>query len=767
MGDCEGALSEGYSSNVTEKKIARVTIPTTFEEEPAIGDAEDSLVHATGAPCNNLTGLTTPNSTDLSSRQSTAERRERDAKAAASLSFRPVIICPLTNLGNTCYFNAGVQMLCNCPALVYGLRDAPHRSPAARTTLLLSRNSLASHTLFRAFAQLMYDMEFKQLQPREAVAPAAALEQLASVYCAFEGHRQQDCAEMVNTVLANLEDENRMDVEVDVVLHSLESTAARREERPILHGRVVSTSPACREVDEATCLLKESVGQLEDPRQVRRDEDGPLMKGLFGPHSASTMTMLRLMQQVNEENRSREQTERRRRLSLGKQVSSGEFRPPRLHYNATTDGFKGYTLSEIECHSCHSVSRVVDAFTSMMLDIPSPSQRRQYAKRHSGVVRRGPNGEPLPTKKKAAPLSWWNPLSYLFMMYQLLLNVFTETTECQLTLEECLDIHFEPAELKGNNKYMCQACGETSEATKKETLIALPEYLLIHMKRFKSGHFFTGKNNDAVIFPTSWNPLSEEEAASTSRLRGAERPEVLDLRAYVHPILAHELTAIPRALQNSSEPIVMPHTSGHLVSTYTLDGVVNHHGSLTGGHYTAFTRKQAGRDAWVLFNDDEIEEASLSEVADSEEYLLLYRKQPLVELHGEALQLRNKARYYLLPGPSASGRKSSVVYVSRPWLQRVALLSDPGPMMNRQCYCSPADRQRTVTHASLFHGQVAPHVHGPAVEWFYVPVEAEDYQEFLRAFGGDAGLSEEAYQNLKDAQARFIALVKRQQTTRR
>lgn len=277
----------------------------------------------------------------------------------------------------------------------------------------------------------------------------------------------------------------------------------------------------------------------------------------------------------------------------------------------------------------------------------------------------------------------------------------------------------------------------------------------------------------------------------------------------------------------------------HPVSTYSLVGVINHHGSLSSGHYTTYARKENsdGKSIWVLINDDEVIPVDDSEVGDAEEYILMYRQQPVVK---RSFSIENKlqqvARYMLQtvgkhssfyssegekvqrfqmdapasrttgvddldekarkdrdqrpcssppPHPEFStfspscipkNRSLSVpiktfstrVYLSRFWLHRVAFLGDPGPIVNRTCYCSDAEKRKPIIPASLFPPETSPllikslresaslpHVHMVPLEWFYVPVSMEDYLSFFNHYGGNTWVTVEELNEMAVLQESF------------
>ncbi|KPA77499.1 putative mitochondrial ubiqitin hydrolase [Leptomonas pyrrhocoris] len=811
-----------------------------------------------------------------------ASQRAAEAAASRDPDFHPMIVCPLQNLGNTCYFNSGVQMLANCPALIYGVRNSPlchaarSNSPLQSHTSRVNSSSAAAklclsggdanHTLFEEFAVLLARMENNDLCSGEALSPVRALDALARVYKQFEGRSQQDAAEMMTAVLASLEEEGGQYAEVVQLLDSFADDAA-------LVGQAGPNGGAAAMAASSSLLPRQPSG---DPASstAHRSEEGctdefsasPLKSvgtasALPGARGAHVIAMLRFMKQVNAEN---EQLEREVKQRHGKPYL-GTFHPPRLRLNPVMDSFRGYSVSQVECHHCRRVSRVVSDFNALLIDVPTNRQRSQFAARHPHLRRLAPDGQQLQAKKHTG-FTWWNPLSFFSSAWGRLARLFASSVPFPLTLQECLDIHFEPVKLHGSNQYRCESCGTTSEATKSESLLGLPEYLVLHMKRFEAGRCFNSKKTDPVIFPASWDSLTAAEAAQ-KELAGRAVPEVLDLRRYLHSVTAPFAEPIPPCLSGSlgaaledeeaegapspspqrhassafpaattatnttashylnpntaattvpaalSSPSPNPDgtTPGAIPTTYTLDGVVNHHGGYDGGHYTVYLYKTTSEQrSWVYISDDEIERASDGEAADSEEYVLLYRRQPIVRPaveFDEGGRLRQKARYYLSreasleaspvsatagthsaeagstlssPGTGTAAATPSVslsfssslpssaasphVYISRMWLQRVAFLCEPGPIVNRLCYCTAADQQKVVTHRSLFPPDVqvpgaVPHVHGPPVEWFYVPITRADYAIFYDAFGGNAAVTAEEVAAIHHAQEKFVASV--------
>jgi ubiquitin carboxyl-terminal hydrolase 20/33 len=301
------------------------------------------------------------------------------------------------------------------------------------------------------------------------------------------------------------------------------------------------------------------------------------------------------------------------------------------------------------------------------------------------IIRYDAEGGPLndeSTKKSGAGYRWWNPVRYLSKLcsFVYLCVAGDDGLPFPLTLEECLDLHFDEERLHGANQYRCPKCEKLVDATKRHSLLWAPEVLMIHLKRFEVGAYWTSKRHDPIIFPAGH---------ASTRWR---RP--LNLSAY-------------EASLRGRSP------------SYELTGVVNHHGSFGGGHYTAFTHKGAEL-GWVHCNDASVKRADAADVVDSQEYLLMYRKQrPPIKPDDAEWAMSQTARRYLSSEPSDEVGEG--VMVQRSWLHRVATFVEPGPLLNKLCYCGGA--------------KPAQHFHGTAAGAF-VNVSREDYEQLAAVHGG-------------------------------
>lgn len=155
-------------------------------------------------------------------------------------------------------------------------------------------------------------------------------------------------------------------------------------------------------------------------------------------------------------------------------------------------------------------------------------------------------------------------------------------------LYDCFELFAKPEVLDKENLWYCPKCKDHKQATKKMDIYRVPKYLIIHLKRFKTSrvhsigsYYFSGgssKITTNIDFPL----------------------ENLDLSKY--------------ALGTSDKAPV-----------YDLVGVVNHYGSLSGGHYTAFC-KNSEKKAWYEFDDSSVSKQDPKGIVSEAAYILFYKQ---------------------------------------------------------------------------------------------------------------------------------------------
>ena len=148
---------------------------------------------------------------------------------------------------------------------------------------------------------------------------------------------------------------------------------------------------------------------------------------------------------------------------------------------------------------------------------------------------------------------------------QLITNSLNEMSQSNIiSLNDALDLFGKNNVLKDDDMWYCSKCQKHQNANQKLQIYKAPKYLIVQLKRFNikksydgNSNFSGEKNNTFVNYPV----------------------KDLDLTKY----------------------IVGPDKSN---SKYDLYGVIQHFGSLNGGHYTAMCKNQ---ENWVDYNDSRID----------------------------------------------------------------------------------------------------------------------------------------------------------------
>lgn len=168
----------------------------------------------------------------------------------------------------------------------------------------------------------------------------------------------------------------------------------------------------------------------------------------------------------------------------------------------------------------------------------------------------------------------------------IMLSIAIPTSKTAVKLIDCLREHSSKYMLVDRNKYQCYNCKDYRDATQITFIWEVPEILVIHLKRFSNEligtYCRTEKNSTKIDFPIN----------------------DLDLTDFISPY-------------NKKE------------AKYELYGIVQQHGSLSGGHYIACC-KNAINNNWYEFDDSHvtyIETSKLeSELISSDAYILFYKK---------------------------------------------------------------------------------------------------------------------------------------------
>eukprot|EP00698_Gefionella_okellyi_P008123 TRINITY_DN19_c0_g1_i1.p1 TRINITY_DN19_c0_g1~~TRINITY_DN19_c0_g1_i1.p1 ORF type:complete len:983 (+),score=196.58 TRINITY_DN19_c0_g1_i1:277-3225(+) len=150
-----------------------------------------------------------------------------------------------------------------------------------------------------------------------------------------------------------------------------------------------------------------------------------------------------------------------------------------------------------------------------------------------------------------------------------------------LSLHDCFTAFNAAEKLSSDNTWYCPKCADHKEATKQLQLFKAPEFLIVHLKRFRnSGRFGTREKIDSPVdYPV----------------------QGLDIAPHV-------------ANHDPTVPLL-----------YDLVSVSLHSGGLGGGHYTAVALNQCDQQ-WYSFNDSSVRRIDAMEAKSTSAYVLFYKR---------------------------------------------------------------------------------------------------------------------------------------------
>ncbi|KAM3921936.1 ubiquitin carboxyl-terminal hydrolase 43 [Leptodactylus fuscus] len=169
------------------------------------------------------------------------------------------------------------------------------------------------------------------------------------------------------------------------------------------------------------------------------------------------------------------------------------------------------------------------------------------------------------------------------------------------TLDECFQLYTKEEQLAPDDAWRCPHCKVLQQGTVKLSLWTLPDILIIHLKRFRQVGGRRNKLSTLVKYPLEGMDMAPHVV---KRGQGSKR-SLGQWSSWKQP---------PYQLENGNPDVL-----------YDLYAVCNHHGSLQGGHYTAYCRNSV--DArWYSYDDSNVEHVLEDDVCTRGAYLLFYQK---------------------------------------------------------------------------------------------------------------------------------------------
>ncbi|TRY59534.1 hypothetical protein DNTS_012229 [Danionella cerebrum] len=594
---------------------------------------------------------------------------------------KPRGLTGMKNIGNSCYMNAALQALSNCPPLTQFFMDC---SGLVRTD--------KKPALCKSYQKLISELWHKK-RP-SYVVPTSLFHGIKLVNPMFRGYAQQDTQEFLRCLMDQLHEELKEPLidctgivaEADPELNidsrnNLDGDRSPSEDEFLScdSGSGSERGDVERAGGEPELLIQdECVGvranggisekeRLKDRRGEERtremDEDADVdttapeaqaeqeneavtatptvpLSGITEPDNEASMhcpssrpcTPVQTMQELHSRLSSSPPRSSPLRTvpiySFKKaQMLLGNRKKKHSRFRSIiSDIFDGSILSLVQCLTCDRVSTTVETFQDLSLPIPG---KEDLAKLHSSIHQSAPVKAGVCTDVYASQ-GWIS-----FIMESIRRFVVSCIPSWfwgpMVTLEDCLAAFFAADELKGDNMYSCERCKKLRNGVKYCKVLRLPEILCIHLKRFRHEVMYSFKINSHVSFPL----------------------EGLDLK----PFLAKE--------------------SPSQVTTYDLLSVICHHGTAGSGHYIAYCQNVINGQ-WYEFDDQYVTEVHETVVQNAEAYVLFYRKssEESVRERQKVVALANLKEPSLLQ-----------FYISREWLNKFNTFTEPGPITNHTFLC--------------------------------------------------------------------------------
>uniref|UniRef100_A0A8D0A845 Ubiquitin carboxyl-terminal hydrolase n=1 Tax=Sander lucioperca TaxID=283035 RepID=A0A8D0A845_SANLU len=601
---------------------------------------------------------------------------EEEGSDSEDDELKPRGLTGMKNIGNSCYMNAALQALSNCPPLTQFFLDC---SGLVRTD--------KKPALCKSYQKLISELWHKK-RP-SYVVPTSLSHGIKLVNPMFRGYAQQDTQEFLRCLMDQLHEELKEPLaECSMSREGSDGEEIRDGDRSpsedeflscdsgstggivgVGTGGVISEKERLKERRVSGSPLRGGSQEMDEDADVDTAQHFILFLVLMQstvvvfcpPHYTQTFFRLLFPHPTTSTILSLSSNILLRVMNLPAQLLLSARKKKQSHYRSViSDIFDGSILSLVQCLTCDRVSTTVETFQDLSLPIPG---KEDLAKLHSSIHQN------LPVKTGVCTETYGSQGWISYIMDSIRRFVVSCIPSWfwgpMVTLEDCLAAFFAADELKGDNMYSCERCKKLRNGVKYCKVLRLPEILCIHLKRFRHEVMYSFKISSHVSFPL----------------------EGLDMR----PFLAKE--------------------SPSQVTTYDLLSVICHHGTAGSGHYIAYCQNVINGQ-WYEFDDQYVTEVHETVVQNAEAYVLFYRK-----TSEESLRERQKVVAL------ANMKEPSLLqfYISREWLNKFNTFAEPGPISNHTFLCQ--------------HGGIPPNKY-QYIDDLVVIVPQNVWEYLFNSFGG-------------------------------
>uniref|UniRef100_A0A8C2Z7Q3 Ubiquitin carboxyl-terminal hydrolase n=1 Tax=Cyclopterus lumpus TaxID=8103 RepID=A0A8C2Z7Q3_CYCLU len=539
----------------------------------------------------------------------------------------------INNLGNTCFFNAVMQNLSQTHMLIDLIQDVKDKGYKLRIGPTVDSNvsplTVTLHSPEPLTAAMFLFLQNMKEPGKGPINPKILFNQLCQKAPRFKGYQQQDSQELLHYLLDSIRVEETKRVKAGILKafnNPTEKTADEETKRQVkAYGKEgVKMNFVDRIfVGELTnTIMCEECEHISTVKEAFIDISLPIIEERVSCYNSGCSAL-----RPEEEGVAAGSA---RGVSVCKMAAAGSLSDGSERDSAAQDSSNDADseASESECSprpfsSSHSHGHMSSTSTSTLTPSPTPvsaTSPTSSTARQSGAVEQLVTG----VSKEPGEAQSRDNLHHQHHQgaFQALSHSYTPSSK-ECSIQSCLHQFTSVELLMGNNKLLCESCTDRRQkqlrksssadkkvekiytSARKQILISsLPPVITLHLKRFHQAGMNLRKVNRHVDFPL-----------------------ILDLAPFCSASCKN-LAADERVL-------------------YSLYGIVEHSGSMRGGHYTAYVKVRApqrkteqhhrnlsgAREAgssfqgqWVYISDTTVQTVPESRVLNSQAYLLFYEE---------------------------------------------------------------------------------------------------------------------------------------------
>ncbi|PIK44928.1 putative ubiquitin carboxyl-terminal hydrolase 20 [Apostichopus japonicus] len=349
----------------------------------------------------------------------------------------------MRNLGNTCYLNAGIQALSNCPPFTHFFLECDN-------FIFTNKKPYIAQIYKRLVQDVWGRKRPSYLTPNSLVS---SFKQACPI---FKGYTQQDAQEFLRCFMDRLHEELKEEVHLDGESDEEDDEGSPRSD--------LAASPEPKRRSRASAA-DDDTGSLSDGEVPSRRGSRRRSERVQNRHRTISASSVEVRTEGSEDGTpeadqailevesgqgdrhpthvslSQETVRTRPKEGRGKKRKAVKFS------SIVSDVFDGKILSSVQCLTCNTESQCKETFQDLSLPIPG----KEDMVRIQGMGNSKQNM--VSCSNNADGDGWWAWFASLFTGWSSWLY------GPSITLDACLAAFFSADDLKGDNMYSCEKCG--------------------------------------------------------------------------------------------------------------------------------------------------------------------------------------------------------------------------------------------------------------------------------------------------------------------